>query len=99
MRRRVTWLSIGLAAILSALLYVGNGSGSDIVWTYPQCVENRVDNCESTQPGAVHCNHIAIICIRTEPRLQTWVYSWLIESAISICGIALVSVIVVKLRK
>ena len=80
---------IGLAAIISALLYVINGASHDMVWTYQYCVAWHQENCASESPIAVHCNHVGSICTRTEPRTQPWVYVWLVESVIAAVGITL----------
>jgi hypothetical protein len=99
MRRALILGSLGLAAVVIALLYVGNGSSSGMVWTYQKCVETRVDDCNSSSPLAARCSHVSIGCARTEPRLQPWVVAWLIESAIAGAVIATAAVVAVKSRK
>lgn len=93
MTRPLVLSLIGLAAVISALLYVANGVGHEMVWTYARCVAWQSENCFSGDRMSVHCNHVAMICLRTEPSYQPWVFSWLQESAVSAGGILLFAVL------
>lgn len=79
-------LVVGLAAIVSALLYVSNGSNSDMVWTYQDCVAWHY------YPRSCHANEMCAqnisgpVCLRTEPKLQSWVFVWVTESVLVFCA-------------
>lgn len=83
MRRVHVLTLIGLAAVISALLYVGNGAGHEMVWTYAQCVAWQQIDCTSGDRMSTRCHFVGSICVRTEPRVQPWVYAWLTESAVT----------------
>lgn len=79
MRRVHVLTSVGLAAIVSALLYVYSGASHQMVWTYQQCVATTPSPCTPTAHYEALCG---FICTRYETRLQQWVYDWMIESAV-----------------
>jgi hypothetical protein len=91
MRRIQIVTLVGLVVVISALLYVINGSSHDMVWMYEYCVAWQPINCTSGNAMSVHCHIVGSICVRTEPRLQSWVYTWIVESVIEATGIALVA--------
>ena len=82
MRLVIVISSIGLTAVVSAALYVYSGASHGMDWTYQDCVTWVTENCSSPATfHAVHCHNIAMTCSRFEPKLQQWVYNWLIETA------------------
>lgn len=85
MKRIQTLLIGGLASITSALLYVGNGESTEMVWTYQQCVEWRTYTCpplRALSNASAMCGlRNTRVCTMYAPRLDSWVSWWLGASA------------------
>jgi hypothetical protein len=95
MRRIAILSAAGLAAILSAGLYVHTGAAHGMVWTYPRCIEYATEPCPPPQGvGVMTCHHIALTCKRFQIALQPWVYDWLSQSALSTAFVGVVAILV-----
>lgn len=75
-------VSLGIAAIASALLYVGDGSSDDMVWTYQDCVTFTYSPRHCRWGESCGGPVGAGTCLRFEPRLRPWVYTWTIQSVL-----------------
>lgn len=92
MRRIIILSSGGFAAIVLAMLYVSNGSADTFAWTYQECVHYQ---SEASTPAPVRFREVVghplrvLICDRWESRVRSWVFMWLVESALALAFIAL----------
>lgn len=98
-RRIVVLVALGITVDFSALLYVSNGSNDLLAWTYQECVHYQPVVATGHPRGFDEVeSHLAAppVCDRWEPRLRSWLYTWLVESVLTSVLVALAATLTLR---